>query len=128
MQIASSMRVLYRLRGKNQRWRRYSAMLIGENRWLAQRYGFERGLVDFGKGEIVPYAQLVEEIIDLVREDAEHFGCVAEVSHARTILERGTSAHWQRECFEKALEAGAGRREALGAVVDMLIRETLQGV
>ncbi len=122
------LRMLYRLRRQNQRWRRYSAMLVSENRWLAQRYGFSRGLVDFGKGEIVPYAELLEEILELVREDAEHFGCVAEAEHARAILARGTSSHWQRACFEKAQREGAGHREALRAVVDMLVRETLDGV
>jgi carboxylate-amine ligase len=57
------LRMLYRLRRENQRWRRYSSMLIAENRWLAQRYGFEKGLVDFGRGERLPYADLLEELI-----------------------------------------------------------------
>ncbi len=29
-------------------------MLVNENRWRAQRYGIDEGLVDFGKGQIVP--------------------------------------------------------------------------
>lgn len=102
-------------------------MLIAENRWLAQRYGFEHGLVDFGKGELVPYPELIEEILVLTREDAEHFGCVAEVEHARTILQRGTSAHRQLRTYREALAAGAGEREALAAVVDMLVQETVGG-
>ena len=65
------LRMLWRLRRSNQRWRRYAAMLINENRWRAQRYGTDAGLADFGKGEIVPYADLLEEMIELVREDAE---------------------------------------------------------
>ncbi len=48
------MRMLWRLRVKNQRWRIYDRFLIGENRWRAQRYGVTEGLVDFGRGEIVP--------------------------------------------------------------------------
>ena len=118
------LRMLYRLRRDNQRWRRYAAMLISENRWLAQRYGFEKGLVDFGKGKLVAYTRLLEEMLALVHEDAEHFGCVAEVEHARTILVRGTSAHWQTRTFEEAVAGGASEEEALRAVVDMLIRET----
>ena len=54
-------------------------MLKRENRWLAQRYGYDDGLVDFGRGERVPYADLLEEIIDLVRDDAQMLGCLAEV-------------------------------------------------
>jgi carboxylate-amine ligase len=120
--------MLYRLRRDNQRWRRYSAMIIGENRWLAQRYGIDKGLVDFGKGSRVPYSDLLDDVLELVRVDAQHFGCLAEVEHARTILERGTSAHWQLRTFEEARNAGASEEEALRQVVDMLIRETLHGV
>ena len=48
-------RMLYRLRRDNQRWRQYDRFLIAENRWRAQRYGVDEGLVDFGRGEIVPF-------------------------------------------------------------------------
>jgi len=122
------LRMLYRLRRNNQRWRRYTAMLLSENRWLAQRYGFAKGLVDFGRGECVPYGELLEELLALVAEDARHFGCVAEVEHARRILARGTSAHRQRARFAEARAGGADEREALRAVVDGLIEETLVGI
>ena len=122
------LRMLWRLRRNNQRWRRYAAMLIHENRWLAQRYGYARGLVDFGKGEVVPYAALLEEMLEIIAPDAAHFGCEGEVAHARTILARGTSAHWQIAAFEAALKAGAPEEEALGAVAKMLMRETLAGL
>jgi carboxylate-amine ligase len=122
------LRMLYRLRRDNQRWRRYSTMLIRENRWLAQRYGFEKGLVDFGRGERVAYAQLLDELLELVEEDADYFGCRAEVQHAHTIRERGTSAHRQVAAYESALAEGASEQEALEAVVDLLVRETLEGV
>jgi carboxylate-amine ligase len=121
------LRMLFRLRRNNQRWRRYSAMLIAENRWLAQRYGFGHGLVDFGKGELVPYPELIEELLVLIREDAEHFGCVAEVEHARAILQHGTSAHRQLRTYEEALAAGASEKQALAAVVDMLVGESVRG-
>ena len=74
------------------------------------------------------YAQLIDELLDLVREDAEQFGCVAEVEHARTILERGTSSHLQREVYRKALQSGASREEALKEVVDLLIEGTVEGL
>ncbi len=122
------LRMLYRLRMNNQRWRGYANMLINENRWRAERYGFEEGLIDFGKGVVVPYAELLEEMLMLVGEDAQFFDCVAEVEHARQILERGTSAHWQVETYNDAKAAGANNVEALKAVVDMLIEETLHGV
>jgi carboxylate-amine ligase len=122
------LRMLWRLRISNQRWRRYSHMLISENRWRAQRYGLDEGLVDFGKGEVVPVGDLVEEIIALTAEDAEAFGCVAEVEHARDIVRRGTSAHRQLAIHAEALEAGRSREEAQRAVVDWLIEESVAGL
>jgi len=122
------LRMLWRLKRSNQRWRRYAAMLIGENRWRAQRYGIDEGLVDFGKGTITPYAELLAEIVELVREDAAVLGCAAEVARAPDILRRGTSAHRQRNVYEAARAAGADKREALVKVVDALIAETLTGV
>lgn len=122
------LRMLYRLRRNNQRWRKYSNMLVNENRWRAQRYGIDQGLVDFGRGELVPYPELLEEMLVLIREDAQFFGCVAEVEHARAILDRGTSAHWQVKTYEEARSNGASQDEALKAVVDMLVRETMHGL
>jgi carboxylate-amine ligase len=122
------LRMLWRLRKANQRWRLYARMLISENRWRAQRYGIEDGLVDFGKGRIVPYAELLEEMIDLVREDAVHFGCLAEVEAARGILARGTSADRQRRTYRQALASGAEPGAALRRVVDQLVAETVEAL
>lgn len=119
--------MLYRLRLGNQRWRTYATLLLDENRWRAQRYGFEKGLMDFGKGDIVPYGELLEEILFLIREDAEYFDCVAEVEHARVIVERGTSAHWQVQTYQDVIAGGGSHNEAQKAIVDMLIKETLYG-
>ena len=122
------LRMLYRLRVKNQRWRRYPRALIEENRWRAQRYGVDQGLVDFGRGVVVGYPELLEEMIELCAEDAETLGCAAEVEHARRIIERGTSAHWQVRTWRDAVAAGASQEEALQAVVDMLVEETMHGI
>jgi carboxylate-amine ligase len=122
------LRMLWRLKRNNQRWRRYAAMLVNENRWRAQRYGFDEGLVDFGKGRIVPYGELLEEMIALTQEDQDVFGCQREVAEARAILARGTSAHRQLAAYRAALTGGADRTQALQAVVDMLIAGTLEGL
>jgi glutamate---cysteine ligase / carboxylate-amine ligase len=122
------LRMLYRLRRNNQRWRRYPAMLIQENRWRAQRYGFDEGLVDFGLGRIVPYADLLEELIAYIEEDADALGCAKEVHHARTILARGTSAHRQVDIYRRSVDAGATEGEALAAVVQGLIADTVADV
>jgi len=118
------LRLLYRLRRQNQRWRHYPPFLIRENRWRAQRYGTEQGMVDFGRGAIVPFEHLLEELFELVAEDAAYLGCTAEVAHARTILQRGTSADRQLARYEAVKALGGSEEAALIAVVDELIEET----
>ena len=122
------LRMLWRLKRANITWRSYKTMLINENRWRAMRYGFDNGLIDFGRGELVPYPDLLEELIELVRQDAERLGCLDEVLHARSILDRGTSAHRQLGVYREALADGASEKEALRAVVDWLAEETAAGV
>ena len=119
------LRMLYRLRRQNQRWRHYPPFLVRENRWRAQRYGIEQGLVDFGKGAVVPFPVLLEELFDLVAEDAAYFGCVAEVLHARTIVERGTSADRQLARYDAVKKLGGSEQAALVAVVDGIMEETM---
>jgi carboxylate-amine ligase len=121
-------RMLVRLRRANQRWRLYDAMLVSENRWRAKRYGIDEGLVDFGKGEVVACADLFDELIELVREDAAALDCVDEVLRCRDIVRAGTSAHRQLATFEAAIAAGRTRQDALCAVVDNLIDETVRGL
>jgi carboxylate-amine ligase len=124
----SLLAMLRKLRRNNQRWRVYASMLIDENRWRAQRYGISDGLVDFGRGTVVPYPELLEELLAMIGEEAVSLGCIAEVEHARDILARGTSAHGQHAALEKARKAGADDTQAMRAVVDCLIEETKAGL
>jgi len=119
---------LYRLRRQNQRWRVYPPMMIEENMWRAQRYGTDGSLVDFGRGVLVPFAELVEEFIEILAQDAIEFDVREELRHARTIVQEGTSAHRQISVYEEALSGGADNDEALEAVVDHLIEDTLYGI
>ena len=121
-------RMLYRLRRDNQRWRMYANMLINENRWRAQRYGFDDGLLDFGKGIMVPSADLIDELINMVAEDAEALDCTAEIERLHEIIAHGTSAHRQLAVYYQSIEDGLSPQESLSAVVDMLIEETLRGI
>ncbi|TKZ20916.1 carboxylate-amine ligase [Shimia litoralis] len=116
-------RMLWRLATKNQRWRIYDNFLIAENRWRAQRYGLGEGLIDFGKREIVPFSDLVEEMIALVQEDAQALSSLAEVENTRNILARGNSADQQRGVYRDALQADYSHDQALRAVVQHLVDE-----
>jgi glutamate---cysteine ligase / carboxylate-amine ligase len=119
---------LYLLRANNQTWRRYRRTLVDENKWLAQRYGIAAELADFGVLARKPFGVLMEEIIELVRDEAMRLGALPEVLRAREILDRGTSADRQLTVHARALADGASGREATQAVVDWLIEETMVGV
>jgi carboxylate-amine ligase len=123
-----TLRMLYRLRRSNQKWRTYPGFLIAENLWRAQRYGVNDRLFDFGKGELVPFASLIDELLDLIAEDAAVLGCEKEAKHALNIATGGTSADRQVLCYEKLIGKGATPDEALKGVVDQLIAETVAGV
>lgn len=116
-------RMLWRLRRLNQRWRRYENFLVYENRWRAQRYGIGGGLIDFGRDEITPVPALLEELIELVTEDAEALGCLEEVAGARDIIRGGTSSDRQRAVLADAAESGADHDAQMRAVVRHLVDE-----
>lgn len=124
----SILHMLYRLRRRNQRWRQYAPMLISENIWRAQRYGIEGSLMDFGKGTLVPFGELVEEMIEVVRPDAEELGCLPQVERARDIVREGTSAERQIQVVEAAIAEGASNDEALRTLVQYLIADTQHGL
>ena len=119
------LRMLWRLKVENRRWRSYANFLVSENLWRAERYGIGDRLIDFGKGELVPMPDLVEEMIELVRPDAEALDCVTEIEHTRTICQRGTSADRQLAVYHEALTDGATDEEALSAVAQALIADSL---
>ncbi|MEL6423506.1 MAG: carboxylate-amine ligase, partial [Pseudomonadota bacterium] len=121
-------RMLYRLRRLNQRWRTYDTFLLNENRWRAQRYGIDEGLIDFGRGEVVAFSDLLDELIELVEEDASALDCVAEIAHLRTILAHGTSARRQRARYEALRSEGMDDAAAFREIIDGLIYETQHGI
>ena len=126
--IQSLTRFLWRLKSQNRRWRMYDNFLLEENRWHAMRYGISNGLIDLGQRKLVPFADLMEELIELVREDAEALGCLAEVEAAREIVANGTSADRQRAIYQDAIEAEMPVPEALHEVVRHLMAEFHEGL
>ena len=122
----SILALLHHLREENQRWRQYRSILIGENKWRAQRSGTEAELADFGKRKLLPFADLIDELVELLRPHAEQLGCLKEVEHARVIARRGSSADHQLRVHKEALESGASDHEAQVAVVDWLIAQSVR--
>lgn len=116
-------RMLWRLSTQNLKWRIYDTFLITENRWRAQRYGINEGLIDFGINKIVPVSNLVEELLELVEQDARHFKSANEIEKIREIVKHGNSADRQREIYKERIFSGDENRQALKAVVEHLIEE-----
>ncbi len=126
--VQSIIKMLVDLRSQNKSWRVYRSHMIVENKWRAMRYGIEGKLVDFGKEEAVPTEILALELMQLLEKPATELGCWSEVSYIETILKEGTSADRQLRVYDDALRNGSSEENALKAVVDQLVRETLEGV
>ncbi len=120
------MRMLWRLRARNLKWREYDRFLVNENRWRAQRYGVNEGLIDFGRGEIVPAPQMVEDLLELLEDDTGVLQSGPELELLRDIAEQGTSADRQRQVAQEARDAGCDEPQAMNAVVQHLIDEFSQ--
>lgn len=121
--IQATLRMLWRLSRRNQRWRQYDAFLVGENRWRAARYGMGEGLIDFGAGAILPFDRIAEDWLELIAQDADALDSQPAAAHLRDMVARGTSADAQRAVAARARAAGATEAEALRAVTRHLIEE-----
>lgn len=97
-----------------------------ENKWRAQRYGTKASFIDRRSKVARTMNEAVEELLDRLHADAEALDCVREISHARTILARGSSAHQQVRVYSQARIAGRSRPQALKDVVDFLRVTTIQ--
>ncbi|GAB4580783.1 MAG: carboxylate-amine ligase [Anaerolineales bacterium] len=119
---------LIKLRLKNQSWRVFRRYHIIENKWRAMRYGIDGKLIDFGRAEEIPMEFLAIELMEILEDTAKELGCWNEVQYIETILRDGTSADRQLRVFDKVINSGASQEEALKAVVDHVINETVEGV
>ena len=111
---------MVRLRRANLQFNPYRVGMMEENKWRAARYGVKGKLIDWGKKEEVPFAQLAEQLIEFVDEVLDDLGTRHEVEHILKICSRGTSADRQLEVFEKTGD--------LKSVVDLILDETMEGV
>jgi carboxylate-amine ligase len=100
--------------------------IVVENKWRAQRYGVHGTFVDISGNGAISVADLLEQVLDEVRRDAEILDCVDEIEHCRAIVGSGTSADRQLAVFEKVQGSSDDRTHALRAVTDWLAETTLQ--
>ncbi|MDE0280135.1 MAG: YbdK family carboxylate-amine ligase [Gammaproteobacteria bacterium] len=101
---------------------------IEEGRWLAQRYGTFAFLPHWkGAGGRIDVEDLVIELVDMLRDDADALGCEAALARIPSIISEGNSADRQEDVYRQAILDGANNREALQKVVDLVIAETEPG-
>jgi carboxylate-amine ligase len=92
---------LSKLHRKNQSFRSYRRILINENKWRAARWGIEAKLIDFGKEEEVPFANLISELLEFIDDVVDDLGCRTEVNYVYQMLEQGSGADRQLKIFEE---------------------------
>lgn len=102
-----------------------SRAINDENGWRAQRYGIHGSFVDEKTRGAKPVRELLDEVLNLVADDARELGCEREIDLARWIVARGTSADQQLTLYTEALGRGLSSRDALAGVVDWLSAETV---
>jgi len=119
---------LYRLQSRHMHWHDYPRFLVDQNRWRAIRYGYDEGMIDFSHAKIIPVADILQEVVEMVTEDAHELDCLAELKSVLQIPERGTSAHLQLKVYQQALANGNSQEKALQSVVDFLIEKTAEGL
>ena len=102
--------------------------IIAENKWLAQRYGMLAFLGDARRGGRIDIADELETLVEALTDDARALGCEAELCHSLDIVREGASADEQIDLYRLRRLEGASEREALRAVVDLVVAQTGAGL
>ena len=102
-------------------WTPHTRRVIDENRWRAKRLGIDAELLREDGGAPRPLKVVTQALIEEVAEDARFFGCDAELSRIRALLDEGTSAHAQVKLYQEARARGDSPAKAIRSVVDWLI-------
>ena len=98
--------------------------IIAENRWLAQRYGVLAFFGDEqggGRRDIMDY---VQDLVEMLADDARELDCESDVRRALEIIREGTGADRQVDHYRLRRREGDSHEEALRAVVDLVLAET----
>jgi len=101
--------------------------LAEENRWRAQRYGIDGTYVDSTSRQAVKFGDLLDQIMENVREDAISLGIERDLRHLHLIRRRGTSAHAQLALYEQLRAQGQPPKAAMREVAKWLRTSTEAG-
>ena len=103
--------------------------LIEEDRWIAQRHGVAAA---FGhpscEGGRMKCVQMLDDLLQHLKEDARALDCEAELAHALAIARDGTCADRQLDLYHHRLQQGDSPQQAQRHVVDLLSAQTREQV
>jgi carboxylate-amine ligase len=99
-----------------------SSHFIEENKWRVMHYGLDADVLDFVQGRRLSMRKSIGELLDFVDDVADDLGSGHEMHYLRALLEdpRGTGADRQIALYEQT--------GSMDAVIQMLMRQTMQGV
>ena len=102
--------------------------IIGENRWLAQRYGVLAFFGNEGSEGRVDIEEYAAVLVEQLAADARALGCERELRRVLEIIHDGTGADRQLDHFRLRRLEGDTEEEALRSVVDLVVAETREGM
>jgi glutamate---cysteine ligase / carboxylate-amine ligase len=91
-----------------------------ENKWRAQRFGVD-GTFATRAGPL-SIGELLDGLMDRLREDIDALGCAGEIHHCHTIISGGTSADSQLKVYQEREHEGNSR--AMVAVASWVAETT----
>lgn len=98
-----------------------------ENRWRAKRYGTDATFIDQESRRVLAVKESLDMLQELVGASAMALGCLPAFDYAREIALNGTSAHQQLAVYAEIIGIGRTNLQALTAVTDMLVSQTVAG-
>ena len=102
--------------------------VIGENRWLASRYGTLAFFGDVRNGGRIDIADEADWLVDELADDARALNCEQDLKHILKIIRNGSGADRQIDLFRLRRLEGDSKMEAMLAVVDLVVAETKEGI
>jgi carboxylate-amine ligase len=114
-------------RGLNAGLSAVARALAEENRWQAQRYGVDGTYIDVLTRQAKPFAQMLEETLEMVRDDLLELGHHSAAFRLRQIVRQGTSAHRQLVLYRRLSSVGVPHANALKEVSGWLAASTEAG-
>jgi carboxylate-amine ligase len=94
-----------------------------ENKWRAQRYGVQGTFAS--EAGALDVADFLDQVIEMLQDDALALNCAGELEDCRGIVERGTSADEQIRVYEERLPQD-GHERALQAVGKWIASTSLE--